>query len=338
MTGIGAAMPPSVRQDALWDGHFSNHFGDSALARRVFAGAGVRTRHTVVDPRVEDISGWSTAARMRRYAEEAPPLALRALTAALDDADLSPDRLGLLAVVSCTGYGTPGLDIALAAALRLPAELQRLVIGHMGCYAALPGLGAVADFVVAHGQPAALVCLELTSLHVQPPCADPAQIVAHALFSDAAAAVVVEPGQAGWTVLDVAAHTDTDTRELMTWQITDHGFRMGLSARVPDALAARVRPVVEKTLARHGAGIADVAGWAVHPGGPRILDTVQLELGLSAAALAPSRAVLAEHGNCSSATVLLVLRTLAVQTGELVMALAFGPGLTLYTVLLRRSG
>ncbi|MBM7773486.1 putative naringenin-chalcone synthase [Actinokineospora baliensis] len=338
VTGIGVATPPRITQEALWDGYFRAHTGGGGLARRIFAGAGVRARHTVVDPVTEDISGWSTERRMARFAEQAPPLATAALVDALAAAGRSPGDLGLLAVVSCTGYGTPGVDVALADGLGLAADTQRLLIGHMGCYAAIPGLGAVCDFATARGLPAALVCVELTSLHVQPPDDDPEQVVAHALFSDAAAAVVVEPDAPGWELLDVAAHTDTDSRDLMTWRVTDLGFRMGLSARVPDALAGAVRPVVEKMLARHGATVDDVAGWAVHPGGPRILDTVRLELGLTEAAMAPSRAVLAEHGNCSSATVVLVLREIGARPGELVVAMAFGPGLTLYTALLRRSG
>ncbi|WP_026424897.1 type III polyketide synthase [Actinokineospora inagensis] len=337
VTGLGVATPPTVRQEALWDGYFRAHFGDRGLARRIFAGSGVRTRHATVDPVTEDIAHWSTARRMARFAEEAPPLATAALTAALADAGRVPSDLGLLAVVSCTGYGTPGLDVALADTLGLPADTQRLLIGHMGCYAAIPGLGAVSDFAAARGLPAALVCVELTTLHLQPPDEDPEQMVAHALFSDAAAAVVVEPDAPGWEVLDIAGHTETDARDLMTWRITDHGFRMGLSTRVPDVLAGVVRPVVEKMLARNGVDLAEVDGWAVHPGGPRILDVVAAELALGPDALAPSRKVLAEHGNCSSATVLLVLRELAARPGDLVVTMAFGPGLTLYTALLRRS-
>ncbi|WP_018685039.1 type III polyketide synthase [Actinokineospora enzanensis] len=346
VTGIGAALPRSYDQDVLWERGFRAHFRDRGLARRVFANCGVRSRHAVVDPTAEGVAGWSTGRRMARYAEEAPPLARAALRDALAESGLSPADLGLLAVVSCTGYTTPGLDIGLAADLGLAADARRIVIGHMGCYAALPGLGAVADFVDARGLPAALVCVELTSLHVQPPDDDPEQVVAHALFGDAAAAVVVAPSASvapvtpavpGWEVLDVAAHTEPDAAAMMTWRITDHGFRMGLSARVPDVLAATVRPVVDKLLARHGAVIEDVAGWAVHPGGPRILDTVGTGLGLPERALAASRAVLAERGNCSSATVVLVLRELDVRPEDLAVAMAFGPGLTLYTTLLRRT-
>jgi predicted naringenin-chalcone synthase len=222
----------------------------------------------------------------------------------------------------------------------MSSSVQRLVVGHMGCYAALPGLGAVGDFVAARGRPALLLCAELTSLHLQPPGSrtEIQQIVSHALFSDAAAAVVVNDAP-GYAIREVAAITDTSTADHMTWEIGDQGFRMGLSPKVPAVLAAHVRGLVEQVLARHGRTIADVDGWAVHPGGPKILDVVQEQLGLPAAALAESRAVLAAHGNCSSPTVLMVLAELRrrpVPPRSTVM-LAFGPGLTLYVTLLEGS-
>jgi predicted naringenin-chalcone synthase len=106
---------------------------------------------------------------MRRYLAEGLPLGKEAVGAALVDAGLRADEVGLLAVISCTGYATPGLDIHVAADLGMAADVQRLIVGHMGCYAAIPGLGAVADYVVARGRPAVALCLELTSLHLQPP-------------------------------------------------------------------------------------------------------------------------------------------------------------------------
>jgi alkylresorcinol/alkylpyrone synthase len=147
---------------------------------------------------------------------------------------------------------------------------QRLLVGHMGCYAAIPGLGALSDYVMARRRPALLLCLELPSLHVQPPSGGLEQVVAHALFSDGASALVVEPGPipaadvggggsgvgsstdavrhagsglgSGLAVVDVAARTDASTADHMTWDITDLGFRMGLSRRVPDVLARHVGP------------------------------------------------------------------------------------------------
>jgi predicted naringenin-chalcone synthase len=337
IAGHGAAFPDTEHQDALWEGFFAGHFGGSRLAKRVFASSGVLTRHAAANPLIEDVSGWSTEARMHRYVTESTPLGKDAVAAALRSAGLAAEDVGLFAVCSCTGYSTPGLDLRLASSLGMAQDVQRLFVGHMGCYAAIPALRAVGDYVIAHSRPAVLLCLELTSLHLQPASADHQQFVVHALFSDAAAAVVVLPdGGPGLELVDVAAVTDHATADHMTWDVTDRGFRMTLSPRVPDVLAAHVGPMVGRLLARNGVALGQVAGWAVHPGGPRILDVVGAELGLSVAAMAPSRAVLARHGNCSSATVLLTLAALGtVPRGGHVVALAFGPGLTLYAALFR---
>jgi len=343
IAGIGIALPGPMRQDELWDGFFARHYGgvQRALAQRIFANSGVVTRHGVVNPLLEDVSGWSTRDRMVRYLTEALPLGKDAIAGALDSAGVSPADIGMFLVCSCTGYVTPGLDILLARDIGMAPETQRLFIGHMGCYAALPGLGAASDYVTARGRPALLLCLELTSLHVQPPTRDPQQIVAHALFSDAAAAVVLLPGTPGYAVREVTAVTDTATADLMTWEVTDLGFRMGLSAQVPDVLANCVGGLVTDLVKRHGMEVADVDGWAVHPGGPRILNVVRDRLGLPEEALAASRSTLAEHGNCSSPTVLLVLDALRRRADgppRRVVALAFGPGLTLYAALLTVGG
>lgn len=343
ITGSGTALPAGrFEQGELWDRFYARHSGGGRARERVFRGAGVASRHVVVDPLREDVSGWSTGQRMRRYAAEAPPLGKEAVAAALADAGLAADEVGLFAVVSCTGYGTPGVDIRVAADLGMAPDVQRLVIGHMGCYAAIPGLGTVGDHVVARGRPAVLLCVELTSLHVQPPTGDMGQVVSHALFGDAVAAVVVEPGPGpGLEVVDVVALTDPATADHMTWDVTDHGFRMGLSPQVPAVLARHVGPLVIRLLDRHGLRTADVDGWAVHPGGPRILDTVTEHLDLPGDALDASRRVLARHGNCSSATVLLVLDELRAagrpRPGRTAVVLAFGPGLTLYAALLRAA-
>jgi predicted naringenin-chalcone synthase len=333
-------------QDGLWTDYFAQHYRGSRVAERIWRAAGITTRHGVVDPRVEDVSRWGTGARMRRYITEAVPLGKEAVTAALDEAGLAPADVGLLAVVSCTGYATPGLDITLARDLGMADTVQRLVVGHMGCYAAIPGLGAAADFVVARDRPAVLLCVELTSLHVQPvgtngvESDDVQQMVAHALFSDAAAAVVLQPGTrspagGGFKVIDVVALTDPTTGDHMTWDVTDLGFRMGLSPRVPDVLAVHVGGMIrDRLLAPNSLAVEDVGGWAIHPGGRRILEVVAEQLGLSAERMRPSYDVLDEFGNCSSATVLLVLDRLAARPGVPAVAMAFGPGLTLYAALL----
>ncbi|MDX6286861.1 MAG: hypothetical protein QOG53_2346 [Frankiales bacterium] len=342
IAGFGTALPPLMDQQGLWDDFFASYYAGDRKAQRLWFSSGVRTRHGVMDPRIEDVSHWGTQARMERFVTESLPLGKDAVGAALADADVDADDVGLFAVASCTGYATPGLDILLSRDLGMDTGVQRLGIGHMGCYAAVPGIGAVADFVYAHQRPAVLLCCELTSLHVQPPTDDVQQMVAHALFADAAAAVVLTPDTAGLEVIDVAACTDAETSRLMTWDVTDLGFRMGLSPEVPDVLARHVRPVVESLLERNGLSLPDVTAWAVHPGGPRILDVVADRLELADEAVAVSADVLRDHGNCSSATVLLVLQETLRRTpladGDTVVAMAFGPGLTLYAVLLRQTG
>jgi predicted naringenin-chalcone synthase len=348
VAGIGIAHPPGATQQQLWDGFFDAHYTgvQRGLAKRIFANSGVVTRHAAVNPIIEDVTGWSTARRMQRYLVEAMPLGKAAVGDALAAADLTPADVGLFAVCSCTGYVTPGLDILLARDLGMPADTQRLFIGHMGCYAALPGLGVVRDYARGNGKPAVLLCCELTSLHVQPPSAEPEQIVSHALFADAAAAVVIKPhigesgGRGGLEIQDIVSVTDVTTADHMTWDVTDLGFRMGLSSRVPDVLAVHVAKLVDGLLTRHGLVRADIDGWAVHPGGPRILDVVAHELELPPHALTESRAVLAEHGNCSSPTVLMILDAIMSRPdrAERVLMLAFGPGLTLYAALLTDGG
>lgn len=343
IAGIGVAHPDTVRQEDVWAKCFSTRYAGpvSALAGRIFANAGVVHRHAAVNPLLEDASGWRTEQRMRRYLIEAMPLGAEAVGRALADAGLAPNDVGLFAVCSCTGYVTPGLDILLARDLGMAPDTRRLFIGHMGCYAALPGLDAVADFVNVHRRPAVLLCVELTSLHVQPSTVDTEQIIAHSLFSDAAAAVVLRPAeQAGeYEVRGARSVTDATAASHMTWDVTDFGFRMGLSRQVPEILSHHVGGLTRELLDAYGLSHSDVDGWAVHPGGPRILTVVEQELGLPATALAASRSTLADHGNCSSPTVLLTLEALRREASPArnIVALAFGPGLTLYAILLRRA-
>lgn len=343
IVGRGWAAPPAVDQQALWEGFFADHYDHDRLAKRLWERAGVTSRHGVIDPRSEDVSAWGTQRRMLRFVAEGLILGAEAVGLALKDAGIAAGDVGQLTVASCTGYATPGLDILLARDLGMPVSTQRLHIGHMGCYAAIPGLAAVNASSVVRDEISVLLCVELTSLHVQPRedrggRVDVEQVVAHALFSDAAAAVVMAPGHAGLEFVDVVSRTDVESSPLMTWDVTDLGFRMGLSPKVPDVLSEHVTDAMDELLGAHGLTTGDVARWAIHPGGPRIVDVVAERLELDEDAVATSRQVLAEHGNCSSATVLLILDRIlddGLSPGDAVVVMAFGPGLTLYAALLR---
>ncbi len=155
IAGLGTAHPPSADQQELWEKFFSQHFSGStrALAERIFAHSGVTRRQAAVNPLLEDVSDWPTERRMLRYQVEALPLGKEAVGRALTAAGLDARDVGLFVVCSCTGYATPGLDILLARDLGMAATTQRMFVGHMGCYAALPGLGAVGDFVTPGAGP-----------------------------------------------------------------------------------------------------------------------------------------------------------------------------------------
>ncbi len=339
IVAFGQSTPPAYDQTKLWTDYYADQVGHDRVAERVWRRAEVRSRHLTVSPMDEDVCRWSTAQRMRRFLDDALPLAKEAVGNALVAAPLIPEEVGLLATVSCTGYANPGLDVHLAKDLGMRPAVRRLAVGHMGCYAAIPGLAVATDYVVAQRRSAVLVCTELPSLHVQPPPHDTEQAVAHALFADACASLVLAPSQIAGEGLDViAVETLTDVGSIadMTWDITDHGFRMTLSSRVPALVARNVHTLVHRLLTDRGLTPDDVRHWAVHPGGPRIIDKVQEVFSLGEVQLKQSRDILSRYGNCSSATILLTLASMCpVPVGDYVLALAFGPGLTVTGALLQ---
>jgi predicted naringenin-chalcone synthase len=275
--------------------------------------------------------GPTTQERMEFYRTHAPGLALEAAGAALDDAALAPDAITHVVVVTCTGFYSPGIDAALIEQLGLPRTTERIQVGFMGCHGAINGLRAATALVAADpGRRVLLCCVELCSLHY---CFqwDPLRAVGNAVFADGAAAMVLGPPGDREARLRPAAcgsYLIPDSADAMTWTIGDHGFEMILSPRVPDLIGEHLRPFMESWLAKHGLAIDKVGGWAVHPGGPRVLSAVEDALGLDRTATAVSREVLATCGNMSSPTVLFILdRMRRLDMPRPYVALGFGPGL-----------
>lgn len=362
MLGIGTAVPEHriAQSDAAG---LAISFANAAPGREralaaVYRQSGIRTRGSVLLEPAEDDEPFvqrffppaeaggdrpSTGARMRRYAEEAGRLALQAASAALASSGLDVDEITHLVSCSCTGFANPGVDLELVRTLGLPAAVARTHVGFMGCHGAFNALRVADAFVTANPAAVALVsCVELCSLHLQYGSHGD-HVVANSLFADGAAAVIgVGRGHAaaangGWWIIAQASEVLPDSDREMGWLIGDSGFEMTLSPRVPGLIAGQLRPAVEEMLARAGIAAGDVATWAVHPGGPRILGGVEEALGLPTDTLAVSRGVLADHGNMSSATILFILERLA-RAGAAgpCVALAFGPGLTVELAVLDR--
>jgi alkylresorcinol/alkylpyrone synthase len=339
IAGVGSVLAGHVHKQADVVGDFYHQLpGWKEEWDDVFAASGIDRRATVIG----DLAGFyarpvGTAERMRAYTPAARRLGAAAAGRALQQAPGQPPA-GDLVVVSCTGYEGPGLDVHLAADLGLGPAVRRLFVGHMGCYAALPALRTAAALSAASGQPALLACVELCTLHLQPPTRRE-EAVAAAIFGDGAAAAVVAPDGDGPALVGARTVTVPDSADRMRWHVGDDGFRMWLSPRVPALVQRAVGPLVTDLLSPHGLDAGDVAHWIVHPGGPEILDRVQRRLGLPDGALARSWDTLADGGNRSSATVLFTLDGLLasgdVHPGDWLVVLAFGTGLTLEALLLR---
>jgi predicted naringenin-chalcone synthase len=288
-----------------------------------------------------DETGPTTGQRMQHYAALAPPLAVAAAASAVNRSGLDAADLTHLVTVSCTGFVAPGLDVALIRGLDLRPTIQRTHVGYMGCHGAVNGLRVARAFTTAEPDARVLLCaVELCTLHYHYGWRNPGKVIANALFSDGAAAVVGVPAAAAppdtWRVAATGSCLIPDTADAMTWTIGDHGFEMTLSKQVPGLIARHLRPWLEAWLAEQGMTLSEVQSWAIHPGGPRILSAVEEGLNLSREAAAPSRAVFAEHGNMSSPTILFILDRLRRENAKRpCVALGFGPGLMAEAALLR---
>lgn len=286
--------------------------------------------------------GPGTAARSDAYALHAPGLAHRAAAAALAESGVAPREVTHLVTVSCTGFAAPGVDAALLGSLGLPPTVQRTHVGFMGCHGAINGLRVAKAFCDSEPGAVVLLCaVELCSLHFQY-TDEPDKMVANALFSDGAAAVVLSAASRAVpprpphsrSLLACASLFVPGSLDAMTWRIGDHGFAMTLSPRVPELIKSDLRAWLAAWLDSQGVPLDAVRSWAVHPGGPRVLTAAAEALGLSRDALDVSRAVLAEHGNMSSPTVLFILERLLRAGGATpCVLLAFGPGLVIEAAL-----
>jgi predicted naringenin-chalcone synthase len=274
-----------------------------------------------------DDPAWpGTAARMTLYAQHAPGLALAAIERLADTVAI--DGITHLVVASCTGFVAPGIDQIIARRLGLSASVERLLIGFMGCYAAVAALRSARHIVRSDAAARVLVVtVELSTLHLQR-TTDLEAVLAMLQFGDGAAAALVTAEPGGFAIQRPFATTLADSHDLIRWAITDEGFAMHLSGEVPGRIAIALADEAFALAATGGSAPDAVDGWAVHAGGRSILDAVERALALSPDALAASRAVLADNGNMSSATLMFVLaRMLAGPPVKDGVALAFGPGL-----------
>jgi len=318
-----------------------------ALFARMAERSGIRHRWSVLPPAPDggspvEAGGFyhgglpGTGARMAVYAEAAPKLALKAVD---DLAGRGPlDGISHLIVASCTGFVAPGIDQIIAATLGLGGEVERTLVGFMGCYAAVSSLRLAHHIVRSRPDARVLVVtVELSTLHLQDEHAlEP--LLAMLQFGDGATASLVTSEARGFGMADPFAATLSDSEALIRWTVGDRGFAMTLSGEVPGRISEALRDEAFRARLLAGADVAEIDSWAVHAGGRSVLDAVEHGLALPQGALAESRDVLARFGNMSSSTLPFVLaEQLERPERRRGVALAFGPGLAAEGFHFRRA-
>lgn len=254
---------------------------------------------------------------------------------------------------TCTGYVAPSGAQKLVAAKGWGDRTRVTHAYHMGCYAALPSLRLAAGCLSlpnalaqasSDGARVDIAHTELCSLHLDPSAHTPEQFVVQSLFADGFIrySLRAEAGP-GLRVLALHEAILPDSASAMSWRISDAGMHMTLERRVPERIVDALRGFVAALYRKAELSASDHverSAFAVHPGGPRIVDGVQRVLGLGDRQVHTSRSVLRDYGNMSSATLphiwMRMLQDPELANGTLVASLAFGPGLTACGALFRK--
>jgi len=282
-----------------------------------------------------------TAERNKIYRKEALPLAIAAVEDCLA-ASLDRQLISHLITVSCTGLYAPGLDIELVELLGLPSSTRRTGINYMGCYAAFNAFKTAKSICQSAADAKVLiVCVELCSLHFQR-ASTPDFMLSNALFGDGGAAVIVENSVAvpGFELVGDHCTIVSESSSEMSWQIGDSGFEMVLSQNVPDLINRHISQLTNELLTGHQWQLSDIDYFAIHPGGKGIIKSIQQALGITAHDSRFPLKILRDYGNMSSASILFVLKEIWNNLsnddhGKKVLCFAFGPGLTLESMILR---
>lgn len=287
-----------------------------------------------------------TSARMCEYEKWSTVLAKQAAENVLKKHNMSADKIQKMITISCTGFFAPGLDYQLIKELGIPVNVKRTNIGFMGCAASVIGFTSVLEAMkAANGElNTLLLSVELCSLHLQTePTRD--NILANIIFADGCAAALFSNSEkyissASLKLISTDSILFENSSEMMGWKIGNEGFTMSLSSDLPKAILNQAVPSLIEILNSHGLKKEDIKHWALHPGGRAILDALCEGIGLPEEKMLPSRNILKNYGNMSSASILFVLKEIIegavkIQTGDLCCAVAFGPGLTMEVALFR---
>ena len=296
--------------------------------------------------RYPELSGFTEA--NNAYLEVAVDLGEQAVRSALAAANIEPHEVDTIVMVSSTGIAVPTIDARLMSRIGLRPNIKRVPLFGLGCVAGAAGMARVYDYL--HGYPedvAVLLSVELCSLTLQRDDTSIPALIGVSLFGDGAAAVVAtganrtplgSNAHRGPRVLATRSRVITETVDVMGWNVSSSGFQLVMSRDVPKMADDYLRAEVDSFLADHDLSIADISTWVCHPGGPKVLDSIENAIGLPPEAVAHSRNSMRENGNMSSVSVLDVLRRTVAEPpaqGAFGVMLAMGPGFSFELLLLQ---
>lgn len=346
---VGRALPPHYADQetliaAIRDGWAEQHYNLERL-EELHRAVQVTGRYLAL-PIAEYAALGSFAKRNKAWQRVAAELGESAIQSALRAAGLSRGDVDAFVFVTVTGISTPSLDATLVNRLGLRPDIKRTPIFGLGCVAGAAGVARASDYLRSfRDQVSVLLSVELCSLTLQREDLSIANIIASGLFGDGAAAVVLAGAgkhnlpHRGPRVVATRSVFYPDTEKVMGWDVVDGGFKIVLSAKVPQLVMQNIRRDVDSFLGDHGLDRTRIAHWIAHTGGPKVLQAFESALELPAHSLERSWRSLSETGNLSSASVLFVLGEFleagTAKPDDYGLLLAMGPGFCSELVLLR---
>jgi predicted naringenin-chalcone synthase len=307
--------------------------------KKIFENANVDKRYSIMDP-IEVFTKTSFEERNQIYTREVIKLGEKVLTTALEKANWQPTDLDYIITVSCTGIMIPSLDAYLINKLGLKQDIIRLPVTEMGCVAGISGMIYAKQFLQANpNKKAAVISVESPTATFQLNDFSMANIVSAAIFGDGAACVLLSSYEnaEGPSIIDESMYHFYDNEHMMGFDVTNSGLKMVLDIEVPDTIANHFPLFIHPFLERNGLTINDIDHLIFHPGGKKIVQTVEDLFAASGKNIDDTKEVLRLYGNMSSATVLYVLERFMdkkPKKGEKGLLLSFGPGFTAQRILI----
>ena len=350
IAGVGRAFPSHYYDqgqllEALRRHWMREHFNPQRL-ERLHKNVLVGGRHLALTiEEYEELETWGQA--NDAWIRVGLDVGARAIEDALTRAGLTARDVDAIFTVTVTGVATPSLDARLMNRLDFRSDVKRTPIFGLGCVAGAAGVVRAADYVRAFPEHVAvLLSVELCSLTVQKQDLSIPNLIATGLFGDGAAATVITGAdvasagaERGPQIVATRSVFYRGTERVMGWDISENGFGIVLSADVPKMVGRHLRGDLDEFLAQHGLEVGDIASWICHPGGPKVLTAMEEAFELPREAFELTWRSLAELGNLSSSSVLMVLGDTLEQrppdAGSWGVLLAMGPGFCSELVLLR---